>query len=268
MKNILKISSLIVFLILIISLSVYLLPFKRKYVTQFGCKIYIPLFSKIEETESNYATLDEQAKIIINSYQSKNSWRVINNFIKNFKFYKDEYREYYYNELDDYTIIIESIEKKDKPRIELTVIKGNYYYKYYNEDEVYFDKFRLSHLGNVFLESGNNGLLKISNNIYTYNLSRFWISYVPDGYNRNFHFTIEDTFKYNYHTIDEFLDYYEKLVEIHYGKKIEEGNYVLYSPEEARIHGRMDYSILVCNGKYIFGDKNLEYNENLCNTSL
>lgn len=262
MKKKLKIILIIIVLFIFSILSIYVFPFKRKYVTQFGCKIDVPLLSKVGEKKSRYATLDEQTKLVINSYQSKNSVEVIYNFIKNFKFYKNEYGEYYYNELDDYTIIIENIDKKDNPKIELTVIKGDFYTRRY-EDDVYLNKYSLNHVGNVFITSGNEEFVNAYKNIYTYNLKTFWISYRPYGYDYNYHYTIEDTFKYNYHTIDEFLNYYENLVSINYGKKTEEDNYTLYTPVD-RIDGSIRYSILVCNDKYIFGDKNLKYNENLC----
>lgn len=241
----------------------YFLPLARTYKTKLNYNIDVPMFSKIKEKVDSIESNDDNTKITITSYQSSNSTNIIDNFIKEFtKYDEDNGIIYYYNSKEDYSIKIDNIKNGITQIIELSVIKGNKHERII-EDETFYEKYRFD-VNNARVEEDNSGLVNVYENIYKYNLGVIQISYIPDGYDHNYLYTLKDIFQYKYYKIEDFLNYYDKIVVINYGKKIEGENYILYTPEK-RMYSGINYSILICNNKYIFGSRNLKYSKELCN---
>lgn len=241
----------------------YFLPLARTYKTKLNYNIDVPMFSKIKEKVDSIESNDDNTKITITSYQSSNSTNIIDNFIKEFtKYDEDNGIIYYYNSKEDYSIKIDNIKNGITQIIELSVIKGNKHERII-EDETFYEKYRFD-VNNARVEEDNSGLVNVYENIYKYNLGVIQISYIPDGHDHNYLYTLKDIFQYKYYKIEDFLNYYDKIVVINYGKKIEGENYILYTPEK-RMYSGINYSILICNNKYIFGSRNLKYSKELCN---
>lgn len=91
-------------------------------------------------------------------------------------------------------------------------------------------------------------------------------SYKKESNLNYYSYSLKDIIQYKYYTIDDIINTYNELVNINYGKKKETDKYILYSPKKRDNSQKLipGYSILICNNKYIFGNRNLEYSENLC----
>ena len=254
-----KIFIVIIILGVIISISalLYFLPFKRTYQTKLGYTIDIPLFSKVTEQIDDYEANDDNEKIVITSYHSKNSLDIINDFLKQCE--KNVYSDittFYYYEKDDFTLKLDKVDEGVFQTIELTLYKGNRYKRALEDDE-FWDNYKAGP-NRISYESDNSGLVNIYQNIYTYNISDVTI---VDGAH---YYTILDIFRYNHFTPDYFTSHYENIVKINYGEKEATTDYTLYRPSEERMYENTNYSLLICNNKYIFGSDTLEYDESLC----
>lgn len=209
-------------------------------------------------------------KITIVSLQNTSSKEMIENLVGKLKKMQGKikttkssrYEEIilYYNSQKNYTIAIE--EQKNK-KITVRLYKGNRF-QTLTEDTKYFDTIDENLIGGF--RTDNSGLVKVYNNIYTYNISNMVFSYKKESNLNSYSYSLKDVIQYKYYTIDDIINTYDDLVKINYGKKKETDKYILYSPKKRDNSQKLipGYSILICNDKYILGNKNLEYSENLC----
>lgn len=132
------------------------------------------------------------------------------------------------------------------------------------EDTKYFDTINENLIGGF--QTDNSGLVTVYNNIYTYNISNMVFRYQKDSNLKSYSYSFKDVIQYKYYTIDDIINTYEELVKINYGMKKETDKYILYSPKKRDNSQKLipGYSILICNNKYIFGNRSLEYIESLC----
>lgn len=254
---------LIVILILmcIVSLILYSLPLTKNYITKLGYAIEVPFFSKIEDKKDHIEENGTNEIINIKSYQEYNADDMGKMLVKGLKKYETENEVYYYNEKDNYTI---SIDEKNNRKIEFRIFAYDRY-KVVTEDEAFEKNPMRFEFGYPLIKIDESGLVNVYENIYKYNLSKIQFTYsFPNGgtYRQN----LKDIFQYKYYSIDEFISFYDSLVKINYGEKEETNDYTLYKPKRRDIprYIEIDYSILICNNKYIFGDKDLEYDEKIC----
>lgn len=241
------------------------------YTTQLGYTITVPYFSKIEDRKDPLEKDNGiNEKITIVSHQNTSSEEMVKNLVKESKKMQgkikttksSEYEEIvlYYNSQENYTIDIEDQENK---KITIRLYKGNRFQTLI-EDTKYIDTIDENLIGGF--RTDNSGLVKVYNNIYTYNISDMVFSYKKESNLNYYSYSLKDIIQYKYYTIDDIINTYNELVNINYGKKKETDKYILYSPKKRDNSQKLipGYSILICNNKYIFGNRNLEYSENLC----
>lgn len=251
----------ILVLMCIVGLIIYSLPVTKNYITKLGYVIEVPFFSTITDKKDYIKENGTNEIINIKSYQEYNSDDMEEMLSKGLKKYETENEVYYYNEKDNYTI---SIDEKNNRKIEFRIFAYDRY-KIVTEDEAFEKNPMRFEFGYPLIRNDESGLVNVYENIYKYNLSKIQFTYsFPNGgtYRQN----LKDIFQYKYYSIDEFISFYDSLVKINYGEKEKTNDYILYKPKRRDIprYIEIDYSILICNNKYIFGDENLQYNESLC----
>ena len=265
MKKIGKIIIIVLIILLIlmciVGLIIYSLPLTKNYTTKLGYVVEVPFFSQVEDKMDHIKDNGTNEIIFIKSYQEYNSDDMEKMLAKGLKKYETENEVYYYNEKENYTI---SINEKNDRKIEFRVFAYDRY-KVVTEDDAFDRNPMRFRFGYPLIRSDESGLVNVYDNIYKYNLSKIQFTYsFPNGgdYLQN----LKDIFQYKYYSINEFISFYDRLVKINYGEKEETSDYILYKPKKREIprYIEIDYSILICNNKYIFGDENLEYNESLC----
>lgn len=66
----------------------------------------------------------------------------------------------------------------------------------------------------------NSELVKVYNNIYTYNISNMVFSYKKESNLNSHSYSLKDVIQYKYYTIDNIINTYDDLVKINYIKKL------------------------------------------------
>lgn len=270
-KNILICIAIVIILVFIAWVACRLSTKNKIYTTQLGYTITVPFFSKVEDNKDSLENDNGiNEKITIVSHQNTSSKEMEKKLVENLKKMEGEIKitkngryekiVLYYNKQEDYTIHIEDKKKKE---IIIRLYKGNRF-QTLAEDTKYFDTINENLIGGF--QTDNSGLVTVYNNIYTYNISNMVFRYQKDSNLKSYSYSFKDVIQYKYYTIDDIINTYEELVKINYGMKKETDKYILYSPKKRDNSQKLipGYSILICNNKYIFGNRSLEYIESLC----